>query len=114
MAPHQLDAAAPRGRAPPYLAIVTCIKSTPRIRGLNETALFEVLLPSLSKTITPAERTQHSIALYLCADDSDEFFRTHTAALRRRAKREASWLAVHLHFYPVVPNRVPSREAARW
>ncbi len=108
-APRSAAAEARRSQHAPGLAIVTCVKSTSRVQTLNETALVNVLIPSLTRTISPDERSEWHIALYLCADDNDDFFVRNAAEIRDSAP---DWLGVRLLFYPVVANRVPSREAA--
>ena len=66
-------------------AIVACVKSTmehsfsaghtdstlPQRYCCNDTALVQVLIPSLTLTIRPSDLKRWSVRLYLCADDTD-------------------------------------------
>ena len=60
-------------------AIVSCVKSLSILTDVEQTAVVRVLLPSLNRTVTPAERAAWSVRLYLCADDTDDFFKTRAA-----------------------------------
>ena len=93
----------------PIFAIVSCVRSTQHQQLVN-TSLFRTLIPSVVRTVSVRERRVWSVQLYLCADDNDELYQQHAAEVKSAAP---SWLGVHLLFYPRVPNRVPSREAAQ-
>eukprot|EP00900_Chrysochromulina_parva_P010256 jgi/Chrpa1/19231/Chrysochromulina_OHIO_Genome00025282-RA len=93
---------------PPLFAIITCIRSTP-LQSLEGTSLMRTFLPSIESSITPLERVQWTVRLYLCADDDDETFRTHWPAIEAAAPAR---IGIRMILVPKVPNRVPSREAA--
>ena len=97
--------------APPRrtLAIIACVKSGRKERFLNQTALSRTLLPSLAETVTEAERALWTLRLYLCADADDAMYMREAQAVVDAPPR---WLEKRLRFYPRVPNRIPSREAA--
>jgi hypothetical protein len=82
------------------------------MRDVSESAISSVFLPSLVKTISVEERSTWRIGLYLCADDTDQFYLSNAAKLRQLAGKVAPWLKLKLLFYPAVKNRVPNREAA--
>ena len=96
----------------PAFTIVSCIKSRPGLASLQQTALATAFLPSLVKTVAPDEIAQWRISLYLCADDSDQFYVSRAAAVRNLSASLAPWLHLRLLFYPAIKNRVPNREAA--
>ena len=98
--------------AKPGFAIVSCIKSKPGLSDISKTALASAFLPSLVRTVTPAEVRGWAISLYLCADDTDMFYVSRAAELRNLSATLAPWLNLQLLFYPAVKNRVPNREAA--
>lgn len=98
----------------PIFAVVSCVRSIATSgsahSSLLNTSLFKTLIPSIGRTVTMEERKRWSVWLYLCADDDDALYLHNTAAVSARAP---SWLTVRLLFFPRVPNRVPSREAAQ-
>ena len=98
--------------APPKFTIVACVKSPASLRELPRAALAAVFLPSLVKTVTDDERRRWRIGLYLCADDTDQFYVSQAAAIKKLAASVAPWLDLRLLFYPAFKNRVPNREAA--
>lgn len=93
----------------PLFAVVCCIRSTPSQLALPSTSLFRTLLPSMDRSITQLERRQWTVRLYLCADDDDELFKSHEAAIVAAAP---TGIDVRLVVVPKTSNRVPSREAA--
>ena len=72
----------------PLFAVVCCIRSTPSQLALPSTSLFRTLLPSMDRSITQLERRQWTVRLYLCADDDDELFKSHEAAIVAAAPME--------------------------
>lgn len=96
----------------PRFSIVSCVKSKPDLRDVSRTALATGFIPSLVRTVTPEERRDWHISLYLCADDTDQFYVSRAAAVRNLSATLAPWLELHLLFYPAAKNRVPNREAA--
>ena len=97
---------------PQRFSIVACVKSRPDLHEVSQTALLSAFLPSLARTVTPNERRDWRISLYLCADDTDHFYLSHAAAIRNASATIAPWLDLMLLFYPATKNRVPNREAA--
>lgn len=93
----------------PVFAIVSCVRSKPAHRTLNDTALFKTLIPTLSATVTELERTQWTVRLYLCADDDDALYLAGREAVMREGP---PWLETRLSFWPATRNRVPSSESA--
>ena len=96
----------------PAFTIVSCIKSKPDLTEVSNTALAVAFLPSLVKTVTAEEIQSWRISLYLCADDTDQFYVSNAAAIRNLSATVAPWLQLRLLFYPAARNRVPNREAA--
>ena len=95
----------------PAFTIVACVKSRPGLQDVSRTAMAKAFLPSLVRTVTAEERRDWSISLYLCADDTDQFYVSHAAAMRNLSASIAPWLRLQLLFYPAFKNRVPNREA---
>jgi hypothetical protein len=96
----------------PRFSIVSCVKSKPDLHEVARTALATAFLPSLVRTVTPAERAAWRVALYLCADDTDQFYVSRAGAIHNLSATVAPWLDLRLLFYPAARNRVPNREAA--
>ena len=96
----------------PGFTVVACVKSRPGLRDVSRTAMAKAFLPSLVRTVTPAEIRDWAISLYLCADDTDQFYVSQAAAMRNLSATLAPWLQLKLLYYPAYKNRVPNREAA--
>jgi hypothetical protein len=77
---------------PPLFAIITCIRSTP-LQSLEGTSLMRTFLPSIESSITPLERVQWTVRLYLCADVS---------AMHAFEKRRYSPTKAHLKLLPAL------------
>ena len=92
-------------------SIVACVKSQPGVTQLEHTALANAFFPSIAKTVTPEETRNWRISLYLCADDTDQFYVSRAAAVRNLSATFTPWLHLRLLFYPAYKNRVPNREA---
>lgn len=97
---------------PPQFTIVSCVKSRAELQSIEHAAVVRDFLPSLVKTVTLEERRAWRISLYLCADDTDQFYVSQAAALRNASATIAPWLTLRLLFYTATRNRVPNREAA--
>jgi len=95
----------------PRFTIVACVKSRHDLHSVERTALASAFLPSLVKTITAEEIRAWRIGLYLCADDTDQFYVSRAAAIHNLSATLAPWLDLRLLFYPAMRNRVPNREA---
>ena len=92
-------------------AVVSCVKSQPGVSHIAQTALATAFFPSFARTVTPAEVQGWRISLYLCADDTDQFYVSRAAAVRNLSATFTPWLKINLLFYPAYKNRVPNREA---
>ena len=94
----------------PIFAVVSCVRSTTSQLSVHNTSLFRTLIPSIARTVSEQERSVWDVRLYLCADDDDDLYHRSAAEVESAAP---NWLRTQLIFYPRVPNRVPSREAAQ-
>ena len=69
-------------------------------KTVEETALHQLLVPSIEKSITSKERSKYAFRLYLAANHDDAFWRAHRI-------ETPSWLPVSLNFYEVSPHKIP-------
>ena len=73
------------------IAICAPTRSKPDWQFVNGTALQNLLVKSLTKTVTEADRLEYDFRLYLAADHNDTFW------IQNRDNIKApDWLSVHL------------------
>jgi hypothetical protein len=84
------------------IAICSPTHSKTNWRSLKDTTLKTLLIPSITRTISAADRSQYEFRLYLAADHDDDFW------LRHRDKlKTPEWLSVHFGFYKVPKHKIP-------
>lgn len=71
-------------------------------RSVNRTTLQMLMVPSIEKTITPAERGEFHVRLYLGLSDDDEFWLQHVGELAVPA-----WLHVRSAAFNSTTKRIP-------
>jgi len=90
------------GRDEPMIAICAATHSKSSWRSLEQTSLNRYLIPSIIRTISPADRSKYTFRLYLAADHDDDFW------LRNRDNVETpDWLSVVVDFYEVPKHKIP-------
>ena len=86
----------------PMIAICAATHSKSNWRSLGDTALQNLLIPSIQKTISTSDRSKYDFRLYLAADHDDHFW------LRNRDNvKTPDWLPVEIGFYEVPEQKIP-------
>ena len=86
----------------PMFAICIATHSQWNWRSLNDTTLKQLLIPSISETVSVADRSKYEFRLYLAADHDDDFW------LRNQKNLQTpDWLSVHIGFYNVPESKIP-------
>jgi len=86
----------------PMIAICAATHSKSTWRSLGDTALQNILIPSMEKTISTSDRSKYDFRLYLAADHDDQFWLDH-----RNNLKAPGWLSVHVGFYEVPKHKIP-------
>ena len=84
------------------IAICAATHSKSTWRSLGDTALENLLIPSIEKTISTSDRSKYDFRLYLAADHDDQFWLDH-----RNNLKAPGWLSVHVGFYEVPKHKIP-------
>jgi len=88
--------------AKPMIAICAATHSKSNWRSLDDTTLRNLLIPSIQKTISSADRSQYDFRLYLAADHDDQFWLQNQNNIRT-----PDWLSVYVGFYDVPEQKIP-------
>ena len=86
----------------PMIAICAATHSKSNWRSLDDTALEKLLIPSIQRTISSADRSQYDFRLYLAADHDDQFWLNN-----QNDVKTPDWLSVHVGFYEVPKQKIP-------
>jgi len=91
----------------PIVAVCTCARSMPAWQKRDDGSFFSIMVPSLLKTVSDAERAAWDVRLYVGIDDDDLFFQ------KTLPNGTAfGWLPVTLTTVPRRRGRVPFNENA--
>ena len=102
------DARSPMQKAQPHLktktmiAICAATHSKSNWRSLDDTALQNILIPSIEKTISTSDRSKYDFRLYLAADHDDHFW-----LQNQNNVKTPDWLQVEIGFYEVPEQKIP-------
>jgi FkbM family methyltransferase len=86
----------------PMIAICAATHSKSNWRSLGDTALQNLLIPSIQKTISTSDRSKYDFRLYLAADHDDEFW-----LQNKNNVKSPDWLSVEIVFYDVPKHKIP-------
>ena len=86
----------------PMIAICAATHSKSNWRSLDDTALEKLLIPSIQRTISSADRSQYDFRLYLAADHDDQFWLNN-----QNNVKTPDWLSVQIGFYEVPEQKIP-------
>jgi uncharacterized protein (TIGR01627 family) len=86
----------------PMIAICAATHSKSNWRSLGDTALRNILIPSIQKTISSSDRSKYDFRLYLAADHDDHFWLKNQNNIKT-----PDWLSVHVGFYEVSKHKIP-------
>tara|TARA_B110000090_G_scaffold7060_3_gene7369 strand:- start:28195 stop:32406 length:4212 start_codon:yes stop_codon:yes gene_type:complete len=86
----------------PMIAICAATHSKSNWRSLDDTALEKLLIPSIQRTISSADRSQYDFRLYLAADHDDQFWLNN-----QKNVKTPDWLSVQIGFYEVPEQKIP-------
>eukprot|EP00940_MAST-03C_sp_MAST-3C-sp2_P000001 g1.t1 len=92
----------------PIIAICVCTHSSDKWTSLADTALQTVLIPSIERTITPAEQSAWDIRIYLGIDHDDSFWKVHHESFT-----QANWITIHRGFFNTPKSHIPFNENTR-
>ena len=84
------------------VAICAATRSKSDWRSLDDTTLQNVLIPSIEKTISLADRLKYDVRLYLASDHDDQFWLNNNNSVKT-----PDWLSVHVGFYEVPEHKIP-------
>lgn len=90
------------------VAVCLCARSLPAWRTTTDAAFFRTLVPSIMATVTPPERQQWDVQLFVGIDDDDRWFQTHLAAFE-----SFGWLRFTATAFPKRAHRLPFNENAK-
>ena len=86
----------------PMIAICAATHSKSNWRSLGDTALQNLLIPSIQKTISTSDRSKYDFRLYLAADHDDQFWLNNQNNIKT-----PDWLSVHVGLYEVPEHKIP-------
>uniref|UniRef100_A0A6T8KKK3 Glycosyl transferase 64 domain-containing protein n=1 Tax=Hemiselmis andersenii TaxID=464988 RepID=A0A6T8KKK3_HEMAN len=86
------------------IAICCPTRSQPNWISLQDSLLHTTMIPSIKRTVSPAELSKYDFHLFLAANDDDVFWATHYRNLSQQAP---FWLTVHFGFHSTLKHRIP-------
>lgn len=93
----------------PIVAIITSTRSTSKPKTVLTTMLWMYLIKSIINTVTPSERREWSVRLYIAMDDIDAWWLHHYIELK---KEIPDWLLVTFGVYKKRNHHIPFNEMA--
>jgi FkbM family methyltransferase len=86
----------------PTIALCAATHSKSNWRSLDDTALQNLLIPSIERTISTSDRSKYDFRLYFAADYDDEFW-----LQNENNVNSPDWLSVRFGFYDVPKHKIP-------
>lgn len=91
----------------PTIAICAATRAKANWTTLDDSDVYRVLVPSIARSVTEADRAVFRVRLYLAVDDDDDFWIQHRDRVGRHPMNPP-WLSIHVKVYPKsVASKIP-------